>query len=173
MLGVPLIILGLFSSWIVASPDILVAADGRAMALRRADGAIAMRMVGKNDFLRELWLRRAGLETAEPWSDGGVSGVVGCGDAACWIDRPEGLIAVVTAPRELSTACAHATVLVTALEIWRPCPGPLWVVDRATLRLDGAHAIWLGDTGLPRITSVRGVRGSRPWVRPPPASSAS
>lgn len=166
LLGVPAVVLGLASPLFAAAPDILVSADGRAVALRREGGGLAMNLRGGSDFVRDLWLRRAGLMEPESWIDPVERGDATCRREACWVDRSHSLTAIVTASSELAAACEHATLLVTPLEIWRPCPGPLWLVDRAALRMAGAHAIWLGADGVPMIRTVRDDRGARSWVRP-------
>ncbi|MBL8700538.1 MAG: ComEC family competence protein [Alphaproteobacteria bacterium] len=168
LLGLLAIVIGLASPWLVAPPDILVAADGRAIALRRDDGGLGVRASAGSDFVRDLWLRRAGLAVGEAWGavEPSLRPHSACDAQGCWIERPAMLAAIVTAARELPAACAHATVLITALDVWRSCPGPLWLVDRSALRLAGAHAIWLRDDGVPRVVTVRDERGARPWVRP-------
>jgi competence protein ComEC len=54
----------------------------------------------------------------------------------------------------------------------RRCPATAGVIDRFDLWRQGGHAIWLEKAGV-RVETVNGVRGRRPWVLRPPATSAS
>ena len=163
LLGVPAVLVGMISAWLVPAPDVLASADGRVLAAHDGRGGLAMRAVPGAQLVQETWLRRAGLVAASEWPRGEGT-PLGCTRDLCWVERPGHRVAIVNQARGLATGCREATILVTSLEVWRDCPAPLWMIDRVALRRDGAHALWLGQNGDTRVETVRGTRGVRPWT---------
>ncbi len=159
-------------------PDVLIDDAGRLMAVRAADGTLAVssRQVGRFD--AEVWLRRAGQEEAPAaWPANGAAGPDG-GNLACdalgCIYRARGhTVALVRDEGALAEDCRIADVVVAVVPVRRPCPSAAVVIDRFDLWRDGAHALWLTELAV-RVKSVNGERGERPWVvrprvRRPPA----
>jgi hypothetical protein len=112
---------------------------------------------------RDTWLRRAGQDAPSPWPAATDQGMA-CGRDTCWIDRPGHSVALVLAPRGLAEACAHATLLVTPLTLWRDCPAPLLVVERGAIIVERGLEIFLRPDGSVRILGVTTTRGRRPWA---------
>lgn len=163
LLGVPAIVAGLVSPFLAAPPDLLVGPEARPLGIRLESGGLAIQGSGHVQMARDTWLRRQGVGAAAPWPAAPIDSG-GCGAELCWLDRPGHVVAIVTAPRALALACAHATLLVTPLEIWRDCPAPRWIFDRPALRRAGGLTIRLRADGDIEVQTVRATRGARPWV---------
>ena len=158
----------------VAPPDVLISADGQLSAVAAAgggEGAWVVSTTRGNRFTRSVWARRWGVEdavTVTAW-DGqaeGPSGALACDDLGCTLRR-NGLLLSLAASHEAALEdCAAADVLVAVVRVRTPCSRPRLLVHSPDLRRDGAHAFWLGRDG-PRMESVRGRRGIRPWVPAP------
>lgn len=165
-LGVPLIAVSLASPAMQRGPDVLVSADARLIAFL-ADGTMWLeRQRGGSGFVRDQWLRAAGLAGARPMPAGGA-GPIHCTDDACrFRPSPGGAEAVLLRGGQHADHCGRAAALLSAEPLRDRCPGSR-VVDRFTVWRHGAHAIWL-DAGGARVVSDRDWRGARPWVPPPP-----
>jgi competence protein ComEC len=168
LIGVPVLAISLATPWLVTPPDIRITGDARLVGLRWDPHALSLRGAGNVQMARDTWLRRAGgaRETAWPPPDDPVAGRV-CDRDGCWIDRDGHLAAIVLSSRGLASACAHATVLITTLDVWRPCPGPLRIVQRADITRSGGLEITLARAGEVRILSVDEARGRRSWTGAP------
>jgi competence protein ComEC len=62
----------------------------------------------------------------------------------------------------LAEDCTVAELVVSLVPVRRACAG-VPVIDRFDLWRNGTHAIWLEGRD-PRIETVRGRQGDRPWV---------
>ncbi len=159
---------GVACIWVAMSsgPDILVAGDGRQMALRRSDGVVELWPSGKLDRQARTWLTRWGegdpAERSPP--DPEIGGR--CDRFGCFGTLGREAIAFATAVQALPDDCRRASLLISAVPVRRACPGPKVTLDRFTLWRDGAHAIWLTGAG-PVVRSVRTARGVRPWAPAP------
>jgi competence protein ComEC len=166
-LGLPVIALALASPALQRGPDVLVSADARLIAFLAREGMWLERQRGASSFVRDQWLRAAGLAEARPLP-AGEEGPLRCADGACRF-RPhaEGPEAVLLRGARAADHCGRAQVILSAEPVREPCPGSL-VVDRFAVWRNGAHAVWLDAAGL-RVLSDRDWRGSRPWVPPVPS----
>ena len=170
LLGLPLIALGLASIALTESPDLLISADGRLLAVRGGDGRMHLSHPRAGGIVRETWLRRAGQANADPFPEPGSNSGLGLAcDAVGCVYRVKGH--VVAMPRHaaaLAEDCTLATVVVASVPAARRCRGPILVIDRIALWREGGHAIWLSPDGRASAESVRGYRGDRHWVLPAP-----
>ncbi|MGP1395811.1 MAG: ComEC/Rec2 family competence protein [Inquilinaceae bacterium] len=164
LIGVAGIALGLASVIAVSQPDILVAGDGRLMAVRTQDGALTLSTLRRDRFTREIWLRRDGRVTAEAWPSVGESAdkTLRCDPLGCLYRRDGWTIAFVRDGRAMDEDCAAADIVVAAIPLPRRCRAAL-VVDRFDLWREGAHAITLEPHGFEAI-SVADRVGDRPWT---------
>ncbi|SHK18948.1 competence protein ComEC [Roseomonas rosea] len=190
-LGVPAMLAGLLSGLASTPPDILVAADGRMLAIATPHGVLAERASGANRLTRESWLRSWGEDGAAslPREGAAAEGLASCSALSCLLrPRPEAAAAILLRqpPREAprprrgpapplppvlaETGCGLAAVMISLEPIRGRCRDTPRV-DRFSVWRDGAHAIWLGPDGA-RILSDRALRGDRPWVPPVPAPRA-
>jgi competence protein ComEC len=186
-LGVPAMLAGLLSGLAAAAPDILVAADGRMLAISTPSGVLAERASGANRLTRESWLRSWGEDGSAtlPREGEAADGLVRCSALSCLL-RPKAeaapAILLRQPPREAprprrgpapppppvlaETGCGQAAVMLSLEPIRGRCRDTPRV-DRFSVWRDGAHAIWLKPEGA-RILSDRAFRGDRPWVPPVP-----
>jgi competence protein ComEC len=168
--GVTPVLAGLALLPILASrPDIIVSADGAAVAVRSADGALRVSGSRAGSFLLDQWMEaEAGrAPPAEALRDGLV-----CDDWACHLVGPTGgLVAHIRHPAAFAEDCRRALVVVTPLVASAACPAPL-VIDAARLSRFGSHAVTLprGAVPDPAATSIATAWPARPrpWHQPLP-----
>ncbi|MCR0982231.1 ComEC/Rec2 family competence protein [Roseomonas populi] len=186
--GVPAMAAGLLSGLAANPPDLLVAADGRMLALATPGGVLVERASGANRLIRESWLRGWGEDDAAPLPREGETPGAECSPLSCLLrPRADGAAAIFLRqpPREprprrgpappppavyAETGCGKAAVMVSLEPIRGRCRETPRV-DRFSVWRDGAHAIWLGRDGA-TILSDRASRGARPWVPPVPTPRA-
>src|SRR5690606_29135220 len=65
--GLPLLLVGLASPWTTTPPDLLVAEDGRLVALRGPDGGLALSSRRRATFVADQWLRQAARTEPLDW----------------------------------------------------------------------------------------------------------
>jgi competence protein ComEC len=158
-LGLAPIALGIVLAWSAPRPDILVAADGRSIALRQADGRLAFIRPPKDKYAARLWLARDGdLRAAED-----VPSIGHCDGVGCAIRIKGMLLAAPLRPEALDEDCRRADVLIAAVAV-KDCAGPKLVLDARRIAEGGGYALRL----VPKISaaSVTAWRGVRPWVHP-------
>ena len=162
LLGIAPVVAGLLAGWWVPAPDILVSADARLIEI----GGFVQAKPGATPFVRDAWatyLARASL----PALPEGVGQGIDCTPQSCRIDR-QGSTALLVRAEGSRPDCAGVSVVVAAEPLRGACPASVPSVDRFSVWRDGAHAIWLTESGA-EIVSDRAYRGERPWVAPAPA----
>lgn len=163
--GIVGIIAGLAGIALQQPPDILVSGDGRLMAVRLADGGLALSSGTRARFAAAVWERRVGRAAASVWPKDGATadGRLACDRLACLYRRDGHLAALVRDPRAFAEDCLHATLIVAVVPLRHACPSARLTVDRFDLWRNGGHALWLAADGT-RLRTVRQDRGERPWV---------
>ena len=169
--GVAPLIAGLGSALLTAPPDILVDGEGRLLAVRTADGSLAVSAPRGNRLSREAWLRLSGVEEGEAaaWPRPGEaddSGRLRCDRMGCVVRAHGRAVALVRDRGALIEDCARAELVVSTVPAKRLCAGAAAVIDRGDLRAKGAHAVWIGADGI-TVKAVNDERGNRPWVLRP------
>jgi competence protein ComEC len=175
LLGAVGIAAGFMTLALVRPPDMLVDGEGRLMAVRSADGAMSVSTLRRGRFDRDIWLRRLGQdEVAGAWPKTGRSrdGRLHCDVEGCLYRVGGRTVAIAYEDGALAEDCWSADLVVAVMPVRRRCPATAGVIDRFDLWRQGGHAIWLEKAGV-RVETVNGVRGRRPWVLRPPATSAS
>jgi competence protein ComEC len=153
---------GVLSVPLASTPDILVSGDGRLMAVRMPDGALALSSMRRAKRVARVWLNRAGQRDGfDPRAAAGES-LVGCDGLACIYRLKDRVVALVTDARALPEDCRRADIVISAVPVRGSCGNARLVVDRFDLWREGAHAIWLEADGV-RVETVSGVNGNRPW----------
>ncbi len=168
LLGVPAMALGVaLAAWPGGVPDVLVSGSGRLMAVKDADGRLALSTRRVERFAGDVWLRRAGQRTAARWPrEEGADGALACDGLGC-IYRAGGLVvALENDAAARFDDCAVADVVVSAVPVRGPCPSARVIIDRFDLWRSGAHALWF-ENGSVRVETVRDRQGERPWVAGP------
>ena len=167
-LGVLGIAAGLASPLLTRPADMLVAGNGRMLALRAGGRVFVLRGTGASGFELGQWARywggvvpeRVGLQARA----GG--GAVRCFIAHCVLRPRPGGPALVVAAR----ARDGAAVVLPRLFGRSVAPGRGDAAARITprmLRREGTVALWVSRRGV-RVETANGMRGARPWVIRPP-----
>ena len=149
--------------WPHPGPDILISEDGRLMAVRAADGGLAMSSMRTDRFTRDIWLRADGRPDARQWpsAEDGEEGSLTCDPLACLYRREGLVVALIRDERALGEDCAIADIIVASVPVPRFCRAGI-IVDRFDVWRHGAHAITLSGTAS-SIDRASDGRGGRPW----------
>jgi competence protein ComEC len=157
--GAALLLAAVVWALLVPQPDILISADGHAVAVRGRDGRLHLMRTRKNAFLLKEWL----AADADPRlaDDASLAAGVSCDDAGCVTEMADGtLVALATRPEALEDDCERAALVVTAWQAPSSCSPP--VIDRNSLRRQGA--LTLGRTRDGFVLDATRPRGfDRPW----------
>ena len=86
-----------------------------------------------------------------------------CDSLGCVQDIQGQKIAFVRDARALLEDCAEADLVISLVPVKTFCSVPHTIIDRFDFWRNGAHAIWLGESGA-HIRTVADMRGDRPWV---------
>lgn len=163
--GLALIAVAIVWAALTPSPDILVAADGRNVAVRGVDGRLRLMRSGKDAFLVKQWL--AADADARSSEDPSLTEGVSCDEDGCVVAlRGGGLVALALRPQALADDCARASVVVTD----RPTPAACaaLVIDRDKRAKNGAQILRQthGGNQVSFAISVARPNGDdRPWSR--------
>jgi competence protein ComEC len=172
LLGFVPILVGLMLVAATPRPDILLTDDGRHMAVRGADGRMALLRERTGDFVRDVMAERAG-ETEidaiiDDWSladcspdlciaivqSGKASWVVGATRSAHLVPRSD-----------MNSLCAKLDVIVSERRLPNACKPRLLKADRPFFDRVGGLAITLDDQ--PIIETTKGGRDDHPWTQTP------
>jgi len=137
----------------VPRPDVLVAGDGRAAAIRGPDGRLSVLASSRDTFAIKEWLAADG--DARDVKDTSLHDGIACDAVGC-IGKLAGgrLVSMALTIEAFDEDCARAAVVVSARAAQRPCAATL--VDRNVWRARGAMALrW------------NGVRFEESFARPP------
>jgi competence protein ComEC len=171
--GVPILVLGLISPWLIRPADVLVSADARLIGVRVGDTVYLQTVAGASKFTRDAWLQYWATDNAEPIPEGRgrVDGAVTCQTQECLLwPEPHAKPVMLVRGALHPDGCGEASAMISAEPARGLCQRP-WpaLVDRFTVWRYGAAAIWLDGTRA-HILTDRTYRGARPWVPPPPTS---
>ena len=157
--------------WVYATPlpDVLVAPSGDLLAVRGADGKLAIIKRGGDAFAIKEWLAADAdaRTTADPTlATGVVCDAVGCN--ARLADRS--LVALTIGPEAFAEDCRRAALVVSARSAPPDCPA--MALDRAARIRSGALALRrVGNAW--EITPARPDGYDRPWARTRAATTTS
>ncbi len=148
-------------------PDVIVAGDGRAAAIRGADGRLSVLASGRDTFTIKEWLMADGdgrLPTDKTLHDG-----VRCDAIGCIGHLADGRLASMVLNIEaFAEDCARAAVVVSAREAPGDCTARL--IDRRTWRAHGATTLrWNGNRFEETYAQPPGY--DRPWARAMPVAA--
>jgi competence protein ComEC len=154
-----------------ARPDILAGRDGDLIAVRGADGSFAASGPRAGSFELTRWLESDGdsRRPAEVLRNKGFD----CDGAGCTAMAKGLRVAVARHPSAAADDCHKSQILIAGQRPPVGCTKPLAIIDRATLRRDGTHAIYLEQEPgsaigrIAKIETVASLRGERPWTSRP------
>ncbi|CAK0743948.1 competence protein ComEC [uncultured Gammaproteobacteria bacterium] len=159
------IVAGFATLLTVERPDVLIAADGKEIAVRTADGGLALSGRSVTNYTVQTWLRRDGNgpPPLAPWPKLGPSagGRLMCDGLGCLYRVRGQVVALIRDAQALAEDCASAGMVVAPMVARRCRAGR--VIDLWSLRRGGAHALYLRDGGRVEVHTVREWRGRRLW----------
>jgi competence protein ComEC len=142
-------------------PDVLIASDGATVAVRGADGMLAVARSGKDIFALRDWLAADG-DARDP-QDITLGNGIRCDAAGCIGKLRDGsLIAIARTIEAFQEDCRRAVLVVTARDAPSDCAAV--VVDRQVFNRLGAMALRRDGEGF-EITPARPAGYDRPWAR--------
>jgi competence protein ComEC len=149
-------------------PDVLIAADGRAVAVRGAGGKLSFHRTGGDTFAIREWL--AADADGRDVRDPGLGAGIGCDPAGCIGKLADGaLISYALTPAAFEEDCTRARLIVA---LYDPPPGcAAKVIGRNDWRRRGALTLRRSGDGFV-IDSTRPPYFDRPWAPAPPAPLA-
>ncbi len=149
-------------------PDVLIERTAATMAARMQDGELVPVYVRRGRFAVDRWLladgdsadlaqaaKRPGWTCRADVCSGQVKG-----KSVLWLGRKA------TPPQD----CRTADIVVSAKPLRRKCgyPAPEQLhIDRFDVWRHGAHAVQITADGQMKVTTARGVSGTRAWVHVP------
>ncbi|HUS97924.1 MAG TPA: ComEC/Rec2 family competence protein, partial [Hyphomicrobiaceae bacterium] len=165
LLGIIAIVVGVALAPFQARPDILIGRDGTLVALRGPDGRLAALPSRGGTFELQRWLEHDGdgRSPAEAQKYPAGSNIYRCDRAGCTARLKSRLVAVSRHPRALDDDCRRADVLILNMPKPPGCVPRGHVVDKASARKFGTHAIYIASNGAIRVQTVADGRGRRPW----------
>jgi competence protein ComEC len=142
-------------------PDVLIAADGSAVAIRGENGRLAVVKSGSDVFAVREWLA-ADADARNP-KDSSIGQGFRCDEAGCVGRLRDGaLVAIAKTIAAFEEDCRRAALVVSARAAPRGC-GTL-LVDRPVWRRTGAMTLRRAGEGF-EITPTRPNGYDRPWAR--------
>jgi competence protein ComEC len=164
-LGLVGMALGLLLTLLQQRPDLLIDGRGEIVAVRLADGRLALSPGKRDRWISDSWLQSAGQDEAAAWPESGkpALGPLTCDALGCVLRREGQMVALARKPEALEEDCARASLVISYPRIER-CPNGTPLIGPRALRRAGGMALWLEPTWIETLT-VREVRGERPWTR--------
>jgi competence protein ComEC len=142
-------------------PDVLVSTDGQALAVRGADGRLAIHRSGRDAFAVKEWLAADG-DPRLP-ADKTLGQSFRCDPSGCIAKLADGrLISQIIAPDAFEEDCRRAAIVVTSRELTAACQA--LAIDRKLSRASGAIALRRNGDGF-EMSAARPPGQDRPWAR--------
>jgi competence protein ComEC len=173
-LGIVPLSVGCAWAGLLAPPDLLVTGDGRHVAIRGNDGAMAILRPRAGDYVRNTLADRAGIDMLDEID---FMDEAQCSADSCVVDiirsgRPWRILATRSKEmlpwRDFVAACAVADIVISDRALPKACLPRWFRADRYTLFSTGGLAITLSDaadTGA--VTQVQRPGDEHPWARRP------
>jgi competence protein ComEC len=151
-------------------PDVVVAADGRTVAVRGVNGKLSFHRTGSDAFAMREWL--AADADGRDVTDRGLWEGIACDSAGCIGKLPDRrLVSYALAPEALEEDCHRAAVVVAATHAAPPDCAAL-VVSRELWRTRGALLLRRDGKDGFVIDAARPENFDRPWA-PRPSRTVS
>jgi competence protein ComEC len=151
-------------------PDVVVAADGRTVAVRGVNGKLSFHRTGSDAFAMREWL--AADADGRDVTDRGLWEGIACDPAGCIGKLPDRrLVSYALAPEALEEDCHRAAVVVAATHAAPPDCAAL-VVSRELWRTRGALLLRRDGKDGFVIDAARPENFDRPWA-PRPSRTVS
>jgi competence protein ComEC len=147
--------------WAISAPrpDILIAGDGRNVAVRGKDGRLHLMRSGKDAFAIKEWL--AADADARSAADASLADGVSCDNSGCVTQTAGGaLVALSLRPEAIADDCERVALIVTMRQTPSPCRAS--VIDADRLQRQGALALRATRDGF-SVDAVKPRGIDRPW----------
>lgn len=161
-LGLPAVAAGMAIIPFKPQPSVLVARDGKVVAVRGEDAKLTLLGARSVNFSARNWFEADGDRDFRPPLSRTRS--QRCDSSGCIAKSHGQLIAFSQVPSALREDCEQADIVIARFAIRQPCAAAI-KIDRLDLWAKGAHAIYLAKNGV-LIRTVAEMRGRRPWVLP-------
>jgi competence protein ComEC len=163
--GLVLVALAMPASQLLTDkPDILIARDGRNIAVRGQNGALAIADGRAARFSARAWLRADGDRVS--LKQAAARRALSCDKAGCTARVKGKRLAFIRHPSALRDACSgllKADIVITAIPAGTVCKSQSLLVTPADLKRHGAQAIYIKASGIV-VKTVNDRRGHRPWT---------
>jgi competence protein ComEC len=160
-LGALLIVCAIILMLRAPQPDVLIAPDGGAVAVRGADGRFAVVQSGNDVFALRDWLAADG-DSRDP-KDPTLGNGMRCDAAGCIGKLRDGsLVAIARTIEAFQEDCRRAVLVVSARDAPFECAAVM--VDRQIWRRLGAMSLRRVGGGF-EVTAARPAGYDRPWTR--------
>ncbi|MFG1411681.1 ComEC/Rec2 family competence protein [Xanthobacter sp. VTT E-85241] len=146
-------------------PDILIAPNGRTVAVRAGDGRLSILGATSNRMVADQWLsRESDSRTAQ---SEGLADAFRCDRLGCTATTSGGVLAVSRRPEGLEADCLNAALIVSPHPAPKKCPAR--VVTPTDMANTGTLALFRAPEGQAslegwRIVPARSARQQRPWM---------
>jgi competence protein ComEC len=164
------VMIGLCALWAARTPqpDVLVSPDGTSLAVRNAQGRLAIVRTGSDSFAARQWLA-ADADARAP-DDKTLGDGIACDAIGCVGRLADGrLVALARSIAAFEEDCRRAAVVASARVAPSACAA--LVIDRTALRHTGAVALRRMGQGF-EMTVARPVGYDRPWTKAAPKAAA-
>jgi competence protein ComEC len=160
--GAAFVVLALVLAARTPVPDVLVAADGRTVAVRGANGKLAFHRTGSDTFATREWL--ASDADGRDVNDKGLGEGIACDPLGCIGKLADGrIVSYVLAPDAFEDDCRRAAIIVATRDAPPDCEAI--VIGRKQWREQGALAIYRNRNGSGfSIEPARPLNHDRPWA---------
>jgi competence protein ComEC len=149
-------------AWALAGsqPDVLISADGRAVAVRGKDLRLHVMRTGRDSFLVREWLS-ADADSRNA-ADASLADGVSCDETGCVVEiAGGGFVAQAQRPEAIEEDCERAALIVAARQTPKDCAAS--VIDRARLNRQASLALWRKANGF-AVEAARPRGFDRPWA---------
>jgi competence protein ComEC len=167
-LGLGPIVLAVGLAFLMPQPQILITDDAKRVAVRLADGSLAVNAIGKKDFTIDSWRKLSGNSDVAlfPVDGSSTDQRLTCGNGVCQYQLaalPE--VAILHDPASAESGCGADRIVISENRLQLNCPAKL-LIDPDFLARHGATALYAqGETY--RIETVAGLEGHWPWSPDP------
>jgi len=144
-------------------PDIYVAASGRNIAVRGADGMLVVAKMRREKFSVEKWLAREG-DTVSPGDAAKRDGFRCDGGGCIFKLKDDRLVSFAENLAAVEEDCRRVDILITLVPIRQKCERPEVTIDKFDLWRNGAYTITVSGKNIV-VRNALEIRGDRPWVR--------
>ena len=145
-------------------PDILIARDGKNLALRDAAGKLRVLDPRKDAYSVRKWLEADGDARTPREAANPENSPFSCDALACIAQIGSGkLMSYIRSPAALEEDCQRAEILISPMAVSRiRCKRPAHVIDIHYLKQNGATSLTVDGHKI-RIRTVARDEGKRPW----------